>query len=258
MIQYPEIQPQSTSNSKDVYVKSIIGTRSDTVFTFNQNGTVDRSTPAGVNLVRCIMPADATILMVSYTARTASDAATTATISLGVLLPFLTIVSVTTTATVTTAMPHGLTTADTIVVNGAETANHNQAAPVAVASVPTTTTFTYTITSQAGTSVQGRIGVTSYFVKTADVKTAATAIGQQWPSVTRLGANANANGFTSGMLAASGWPFPSNFPGPAGAATNAGSGLPIGTNLVLFPFYVETGGASTTGGPWTFNVIYTR
>src|SRR5882672_9182543 len=149
MVQYPEIQPQSTSNAKDLYLKSIIGTRSDTVFTFNQSGTVDRATPAGVNLVRAIIPADATILHVSYTARTASDAATTATISLGALIPFLSIVSVTTTATVTTPFPHGLTTADTIVVNGAETANHNVAAVTAIASVPTTTTFTYTITSQA-------------------------------------------------------------------------------------------------------------
>jgi len=64
MVQYPEIQPQSTSNAKDLYVKSIIGTRSDTVFTFNQSGTVDRATPAGVNLVRAIIPADATILHV--------------------------------------------------------------------------------------------------------------------------------------------------------------------------------------------------
>lgn len=258
MIQYPEIYPQATSNAKDVYVKSIIGTRTDTTFTFNQSGTVDRSTPAGVNLVRAIIPADATILQIGYTAAVASNAVTTATLSLGVLVPFISIVSVTTTATVTTAMPHGLTTADFIVVNGAETANHNVAVQTAVASVPTANTFTYTITSQAGTSVQGRIGCTSYFIKNADVKTAGTAIGQQWPSVLRLGANANANGFTSGMMAASGWPFPSNFPGPAGAATNAGSGLPIGTNIVLFPFYVETGGASSLGGPWTINVIYTR
>jgi len=165
------------------------------------------------------VPKNGVVIGFSVWGAVASNAATTATVSVGKRVPFLSISSTTTTATVTTAAPHGLTTSDTIIVANTGVTNYNQATPVAVASVPTSTTFTYTISSTNGSSTVGDIYSTNFFVDTVDVKTAAGTV-----SIT--GAKAR-NYFQAQAM-----------------------------DYQLVMNYAESGTASTTGGPWFVEVRY--
>jgi hypothetical protein len=155
MIFLPEFQVTASSNIKDAICKTFKVTTADNTFT---------STSSGVNVVKAVLPADATLLDVNVWTATGSNATTTANLYVGAVLPFTSITSTTTTATVTTPILHGLATGDTIVVNGTGQANFDKATPVSI-TVTTTTAFTYTITSTAATSTIGNIGVTSYFIK---------------------------------------------------------------------------------------------
>lgn len=159
MIFLPELQVATTSNIKDVISKTFKVTTSDSTFT---------SSSSGVNLVKAKLPADATILDISVYTAAGSDATTTATLSVGAILPFTSITAAGTTATVTTPVLHGLSTGDTIVVNGTGQTNFDTATPVSI-TVTTTTAFTYTITSTTATATIGHIGVTSFFMKPLSV-----------------------------------------------------------------------------------------
>jgi hypothetical protein len=154
MILLPEFQVTATSNMKASYCKTIQISRTDNTFT---------STSSGVNLVKAIIPADATLQDFQIWTANGSNAGTSATLYLGVKLPFTSIVAAGTTATVTTPVFHNLVTGDTIVVNGTGQANFDQATPVAI-TVTSTTTFTYTISSTTATATVGDIGVASYFI----------------------------------------------------------------------------------------------
>lgn len=153
MIFLPEFQVQPTSNIKNVLTKTVKVSRTDNTFTATGNR---------VNLVKAALPADTTLLDINVYSPVGSNAATSANLYVGVILPFTSITSTTTTATVTTPVLHNLQTGDTIVVNGTGVANFDQATPVSI-TVTGVTTFTYTITSTNATSVLGAIGVTSYY-----------------------------------------------------------------------------------------------
>ena len=73
-------------------------------------------------------------------------------------LPLESLTSVTTTATATTAYPHGLDTGNFITISGATPADYNVTAAITVTSA---TTFTYTIISVAGVAGSGTMVVTS-------------------------------------------------------------------------------------------------
>lgn len=156
MIFLPEFQVTATSNIKASYCKTLKITRSDNTFTYSNTG-------GGVNLVKGIVPADATLQDFQIWTATGSNAGTSATLSVGAVVPFTSIAAAGTTATVTTPVLHNLVTGDTIVVNGTGQANFDKATPVAV-TVTTTTAFTYTISSTTATSTIGAIGCTSYFL----------------------------------------------------------------------------------------------
>jgi hypothetical protein len=154
MIILPEFQVTATSNMKASYCKTLQITRSDNTFT---------NTASGVNLVKAIIPADATLQDFQIWTGTGSNAGTSANLYLGVILPFVSISAAGTTATVTTAVNHNLVTGDQIVVNGTGQANFDKATPVAI-TVVNSTSFTYTISSTTATSTVGAIGVASYFI----------------------------------------------------------------------------------------------
>jgi len=154
MILLPEFQVTATSNIKASYCKTIQINRTDNTFL---------STSSGVNLVKAIIPADATLQDFQIWTGAGSNAGTSANIYLGVKLPFTSITAAGTTATVVTPVFHNLVTGDVIVVNGTGQANFDQATPVAI-TVVNSTSFTYTISSTTATSTIGDIGVASYFV----------------------------------------------------------------------------------------------
>lgn len=156
MIILPEFQVTATSNIKASYCKTLQITRSDTTFTFGSSG---------VNLVKGVIPADATLQDINVWTNTGSNAGTSATVGVGAIIPFTSISAAGTTATVTCPVQHNLVVGDTIVVNGTGQANFDctLGSPKTVASVPTSTTFTYTISSTTATSTVGAIGCTSYF-----------------------------------------------------------------------------------------------
>lgn len=155
MVILPEFQVTATSNVKDAILKTIVVNRTDSTFT---SGT------SGVNLVKAVLPADATLLDVNVYTATGSNAGTSANLYVGAILPFTSITAAGTTATVTTPVFHNLATGDTIVVNGTGQANFDKSTPVAI-TVTSTTTFTYTVTSTTATATIGNIGVCTYFVK---------------------------------------------------------------------------------------------
>jgi hypothetical protein len=154
MILLPELQVTATSNIKASYCKTIQVLRTDNTFT---------ATKSGVNLVKATIPADATLQDFQIWTGTGSNAGTSANLYVGAIVPFTSISSTTTTATVVTPVLHNLVTGDTIVVNGTGQANFDQATPVSI-TVTNSTTFTYTITSTNATSIIGNIGCTSYFL----------------------------------------------------------------------------------------------
>jgi hypothetical protein len=155
MILLPEFQVTATSNVKDGYTKTTSVARTDNTFT---------ATTSGVNLVKAILPADATLLDVNVYSAVGSNAGTSASLYVGAVLPFSSISAAGTTATVVCPVYHNLTTGDLIVVNGTGQANFDKATPVAI-TVTTSTQFTYTISSTTATSTVGDIGVCNYFVK---------------------------------------------------------------------------------------------
>ena len=159
MIFLPEFQVTATSNSKPSYCKTIAINRTDN--TLLQTGS-------GANLVKAMIPADATLQDFCLYSATGSNAGTSATVYVGAVVPFTSITSTTTTATVTTPVIHNLVTGDVIVVNGTGQANFDKATPVAI-TVVSSTVFTYTITSTAATSTVGAIVCASYFMNPASV-----------------------------------------------------------------------------------------
>lgn len=91
-------------------------------------------------------------------------------------------------------------------------------------SIPIRISYFAAVASNAVTSAVisvGRTGTVTYFMNASDVKTAATATGQQTPSTN---------------------------------VTNMHAPLTADTQVV--GAYLETGGASTTGGPWTVMIEY--
>ena len=159
MILLPEFQVTATSNIKASYCKTLQITRSDSTFT---------SGSTGVNLVKAVIPADATLQDFQIWTGTGSNAGTSANVYVGAIIPFSNITAAGTTATVTTPVQHNLVTGDTIVVNGTGQANFDQASPVAI-TVVSSTSFTYTISSTTATSTIGAIGCTSYFLTPTSV-----------------------------------------------------------------------------------------
>jgi len=156
MIILPELQVTATSNMKASYCKTLQVLRTDNTFTYNNQ-------TGGVNLVKAIIPADATLQDFQIWTGTGSNAGTSATLYVGVIVPFTSISAAGTTATVTTTVNHNLVTGDTIVVNGTGQANFDKATPVSI-TVVNATSFTYTISSTTATSTIGAIGCTSYFM----------------------------------------------------------------------------------------------
>lgn len=154
----PEFLVTATSNVKDSLCKTIQITRSDNTFTYNALGSKGTNN----SLVKAMMPADATVQDIQVWTSAGSNAGTSATLSVGAIIPFTSISAAGTTATVTTPVYHNLATGDTIVVNGTGQANFDKATPVAI-TVTGNTTFTYTITSTTATSTTGSIGCTNYF-----------------------------------------------------------------------------------------------
>jgi len=159
MILLPEFQVTATSNIKASYCKTLQINRTDNTFL---------STSSGVNLVKAVVPADATLQDFQIWTGTGSNAGTSANLYLGVKLPFTSITAAGTTATVVTPVFHNLVTGDLIVVNGTGQANFDQATPIAI-TVVSTTSFTYTISSTTATSTIGDIGIASYFVNPVSV-----------------------------------------------------------------------------------------
>lgn len=153
MIILPEFNVTATSNIKASYCKTIKISTTDNTFT---------NSGSGVNLVKAVVPADATLQDFQVWTSAGSNAGTSATLYVGAIVPFTSITAAGTTATVVTPINHNLATGDTIVVNGSGQTNFDKATPVAV-TVTNATTFTYTITSTTATSSVGAIGCASYF-----------------------------------------------------------------------------------------------
>ncbi|GAC1503714.1 MAG: hypothetical protein NVS1B10_08830 [Candidatus Saccharimonadales bacterium] len=167
MILLPEYSITASSNVKDALTKTFRIARTDNAFIAPLNAA---------QLLKAIMPADATLLDVNVYSPAGSNAGTSATLSVGVVIPFTSIVaSGGTVATVTTPVAHGLVTGDTIVVNGTQIANFEIAIPAAI-TVTGPTTFTYVIPATTATYTApgaqqpiAQIGCTSYYMKPLSV-----------------------------------------------------------------------------------------
>lgn len=301
MIFLPEFQVTATSNVKASYCKTMQINRTDNVFT---------NTGSGVNVVKAILPADATLQDFQVWTSAGSNAGTSATLSIGAVVPFTSITAAGTTATVTTPVLHNLVTGDTIVVNGTGQANFDKATAVAV-TVTSTTTFTYTISSTTATATVGSIGCTSYFLSPLSVlngsQVAPTVGASPWTyvvpaygnlviqagtvsavTITRPGGSPVNIGVQAGMFPVQTGdsviitytvaPTVTFIPAdrsnagylttvtkrvgpPSVGWTNASSGtagVPIGSDVQVFGMYQETGGASSSGGPWYCTIWYVR
>jgi hypothetical protein len=124
------------------------------------------------------LPKGAVITSVEIFSQLAADPLTSADISVGRVLPgTFSITAAGTTATVTTALPHGYGTSGTFLVHiiGSNTANFNTSAAT-TATVTSATTFTYTISSTTATDTSGTVYLLDQFLNTIDVKTAAGLI----------------------------------------------------------------------------------
>lgn len=108
---------------------------------------------------------------------TPSNATTSANINIGIQLQMVSVSAAGTTATLTTAQPHGLTTSDLIFVANTGQANFNTSSPTAIASVPTTTTLTYTISSTTATTTAGQCYGVSYFINNMNAQASGPAFG---------------------------------------------------------------------------------
>lgn len=255
MIQYPDLFPSASSNAKTDHVKSFPIFRSDTVATLTytplNQGITTVPFNAEWNYTRCVLPAAATPLCMTFWSQAGSNAGTTATMNLGAVMPYISISAAGTTATVTFALPHRLTTSDFIFVQGTGVANFNTSSATAVASVPSTTTITYTISSTTATSTQGELVCLSYFFYGFSVLGSA-GNGHTVPNaVTRFGYAPNATGaYQPGM-------FHVGFPNTNPITGDLDWGQPLqGGDLILVPTYAETGTASTSGGPWVVSIWY--
>lgn len=253
MIQFPDLFPTSSSQSKDVKAKCFPVYRSDLVANLTYNPTIAVTTVPLIqwNLGRCILPAAATPLGLSYWSQAGSNASLTATMNLGIVMPYVSISAAGTTATVTFALPHRLTTSDFIFVKGSGQANFDTSAATAVASVPSTTTITYTISSTTATSTQGELVCLSYYFYGVSVLTTA-GVGQYVPSgVSRFGYAPNAAGtYQPGM-------FHVGSPNTNSVTGDLDWGQPLqGGDQILVPTYAETGTASSSGGPWDITIWY--
>lgn len=251
MIQYPDFKPTATSNARTVKVKSFPIFRSDTIATLTYAPIIPITNIPNCewNYLRAVLPAEATPISLTLWSQAASNAVTTATINIGTIMPYVSISAAGTTATVTFALPHQLTTSDFIFVKGSGQANFDTSAATAVASVPSTTTITYTISSTTATSTQGELVCLSYYLYGFDVKTAATGKGQVFPNpITRFGFAPNAAGtYQAGQ-------FHVGFPNTNPITTDLDWGQPFqGGDQGIVVTYAETGTASTSGGPW---VVY--
>jgi hypothetical protein len=251
MIQYPDLKPMASSNARTVKVKSFPIYRSDTVATLTFGTVIPITTMPNTewNYTRATLPASATPLSLGMWSQAASNAGTTATVNIGTVMPYISISAAGTTATVTFALPHQLTTADFIFVKGSGQANFDTSAATAVASVPTATTITYTISSTTATATQGELVCLSYYLYAYDVKTVASGKGQVVPNaVTRFGFMPNAAGtYQTGQ-------FHVGFPNINPITTDTDWGQPFqGGDQQIVVTYAETGTASSTGGPW---VVY--
>jgi hypothetical protein len=254
MILYPDFKPLAASNAKTDHVKSFPIFRSDTVATLTYGQIIPIGTIPNTewNYARAVLPAAATPLCMTFWSQAGSNAGTTATINLGAVMPYVSISAAGTTATVTFALPHRLTTADFIFVQGTGVANFNTAAATAVASVPSATTITYTIASTTATTTQGELVCLSYYFYNFSVLGSA-GNGHTVPNaISRFGFAPNATGaYQSGM-------FHVGFPNINPITSDTDWGYPIqGGDQILVPTYAETGTASSTGGPWVVNIWYT-
>lgn len=251
MIQYPDLKPIPSSNCRTVKVKSFPIYRSDTVATLTYAPVIPITNIPNCewNYLRATLPAAATPISLTLWSQAASNAVTTATINIGTIMPYVSISAAGTTATVTFALPHQLTTSDFIFVKGSGQPNFDTSAATAVASVPSATTITYTISSTTATSTQGELVCLSYYLYGFDVKTAATGKGQVFPNpVTRFGYAPNATGaYQPGQ-------YHVGFPNTNPITTDLDWGQPFqGGDQGIVVTYAETGGASSSGGPW---VVY--
>lgn len=263
MIQYPDLFPSSSSNAKTDHVKSFPIFRSDTIssltYTPLNQGITSVPFNAEWNFTRCILPAAATPLCMTFWSQAGANTGGTtpaASINLGAVMPYINISAAGTTATVTFALPHRLTTSDFIFVQGTGVANFNTSVATAVASVPSATTITYTISSTTATSTQGELVCLSYFFYGFSVLGSA-GNGHTVPNaVSRFGYAPNAAGtYQPGM-------YHVGSPNVNPITGDNDWGQPLqGGDLILVPTYAESAASglvpSTSGGPWVVSIWYT-
>jgi hypothetical protein len=108
---------------------------------------------------------------------TPSNAGTSANINIGIQLQMVSVSAAGTSATLTTAQAHGLTTADLIYITNTGQTNFNTTVPTAIVSVPSTTTLTYTISSTTATTTAGQAYGVSYYINNLNALASGPAFG---------------------------------------------------------------------------------